>query len=229
MLSSICTSRRSILACVKLRSRVLTALNLLPSIATLASLNSSRRRHSITNSRQTRRVASPLSLRKSAIVLKSGIRRPVSHTNSMLRWHSRQAPARVHPIEVSVDVNLQQRRRMVGRPSCRLWLDAAKAQLHHIKLIDKDIDRPDRIVLAQIVIQPLRKQSALAAVIANHKARHRIPPPNRRGIISAKAFSHSLGQIEKSSQRAMFPLPSKADCDRRTRSKITTRVLRFAQ
>src|ERR1700731_1540031 len=31
----------------------LTALNLLPSIATLASLNSSRRRHSSTNSRQT--------------------------------------------------------------------------------------------------------------------------------------------------------------------------------
>ena len=41
--------------CVKFRSRVLTALNLLPSIATLASLNSSRRRHSTTNSRQTLR------------------------------------------------------------------------------------------------------------------------------------------------------------------------------
>src|SRR5256885_4127245 len=74
---------------VKFRSRVLTALNLLPSIATLASLNSSRRRHSTTNSRQTLRIASPLSLRKSAMVLKSGIRRPVSQTNSMLRWHSR--------------------------------------------------------------------------------------------------------------------------------------------
>src|SRR6266404_4653613 len=63
-----------------------------------------------------------------------------------------QAPARLHPIEVSVDVNLQQRRRMVGRPSCRLWLNAAKAQPGQIKLIDKNIDRPDRIVLAQIVI-----------------------------------------------------------------------------
>src|SRR6478609_10833617 len=88
MLSSICASRRCILACVKFRSRVLTALNLLPSIATLASLNSSRRRHSTTNARQTLRMASPLSFRKSAIVLKSGIRRPVSQTNSMLRWHS---------------------------------------------------------------------------------------------------------------------------------------------
>ena len=41
---------------------------------------------------------------------------------------------------------------MVGRPSCRLWLDAAKAQPGQIKLIHKDIDRPDRIVLAQIII-----------------------------------------------------------------------------
>jgi len=27
---------------------------------------------------------------------------------------------------------------MVGRPSCRLWLDAAKAQINQIKLINKD-------------------------------------------------------------------------------------------
>src|SRR3981081_2904254 len=42
---------------------------------------------------------------------------------------SLQAPARLHPIEVSVDVNLQQRRRMIGRPSCRLRLNAVKAEL----------------------------------------------------------------------------------------------------
>src|SRR2546425_1734021 len=63
-----------------------------------------------------------------------------------------QTPARLHPIEVSVDVNLQQRRRMVSWPSCRLRLYAAKPKPGKIKLIDKDVDRPDRIVLAQIVI-----------------------------------------------------------------------------
>src|ERR1700691_5583735 len=63
-----------------------------------------------------------------------------------------QAPALLHPIDVSVDANLQQRRWMVGRPSRRLRLNTAKAQLGQIKLIDKDIDRPDRIVLGQIVI-----------------------------------------------------------------------------
>src|SRR6267378_2294608 len=90
-----------------------------------------------------------------------------------------QAPARLHPIEVSVDVNLQQRRWMVGWPSCRLRLDAAKAEPRQIKLIDKDIDRPDRIILGQIVFQSLWKQRALTAVFANDKARHRILRPNR--------------------------------------------------
>ena len=63
-----------------------------------------------------------------------------------------QAPARLHPVEVSVEVNLQQCRWMVGRSSRRLRLDAAKAEIGQIKLIDKDVDRPDRIILAQIVI-----------------------------------------------------------------------------
>src|SRR5215217_4719051 len=89
MLSSICASRRSILACVKLRSRVLTALNLLPSIATLAGteqLETPAQYHEL-----TAHLANGIAvvLRKSAIVLKAGVRRPVNQTNSMLRWHSR--------------------------------------------------------------------------------------------------------------------------------------------
>src|SRR5205807_1366238 len=57
------------LARVKFLSRLFTALNLLPSIATLASVNSPILRQSATNRAQTCRIARPLSLRKSAIVL----------------------------------------------------------------------------------------------------------------------------------------------------------------
>jgi hypothetical protein len=99
-----------------------------------------------------------------------------------------QPTARLHPIEVAVDVNLQQRRRMVGRPSCRLRLNTAKAQAGQIKRIDKNIDRPDRVILGQIVIQPLGKQHTLTAVIANDKARHRILPSNHRRIVSLRRF-----------------------------------------
>jgi transposase len=58
-------------------------------ITITVSENKSSRRHSITNWRQVALIAGPLSLRKSAMVLKSGMRRPVSHISSMLRWVSR--------------------------------------------------------------------------------------------------------------------------------------------
>src|SRR5712671_5948527 len=108
-----------------------------------------------------------------------------------------QAPARLHPIEVSVDVNLQQRRWMVGWSSCRLRLDAAKAEPRQIKLIDKDIDRPDRIILRQIVFQSLWKQRALTAVIANDKARHRIVRQIAEESYHWGTFSHSLGHFRR--------------------------------
>ena len=38
---------------------------------------------------QNLRMPLPLSLRKSAMVLKSGAKRPVNHISSTLRWHSR--------------------------------------------------------------------------------------------------------------------------------------------
>src|SRR5437879_8079019 len=38
-----------------------------------------------------------------------------------------QAPARLHTIEVAINVNLQQRRWMIGWPSSRLWLNTAEA------------------------------------------------------------------------------------------------------
>ena len=83
--------RRSILARVKFLSRLLTALNLLPSIATLACVNRPIARHNATKRAQTSRMARPLFLRKSAIVLWSGARRRVSHITSTLRPASRSS------------------------------------------------------------------------------------------------------------------------------------------
>src|ERR1700730_488083 len=70
---------------VKLRSLLLTALMRVPSTASNSRPNRSRRRHRITNSRKTFLNAARLSLRKSAIVLKSGFRPPSSQMISMLR------------------------------------------------------------------------------------------------------------------------------------------------
>jgi hypothetical protein len=51
-----------------------------------------------------------------------------------------QPSARLHSIEVVVNINLQQRRRMIGRPSRRLWLDTAEPELGKVKFIDKGIN-----------------------------------------------------------------------------------------
>jgi hypothetical protein len=49
--------------------------------------------------------------------------------------------ARLDAIEISINVDLQQRRRVISRPARGKRRDAVKAQLGEIKPIDKDIDR----------------------------------------------------------------------------------------
>src|SRR5438046_5633412 len=146
-------TRRCILAWVKFRSRVLTALNLLPSNrdARLGEeFKAPAQHHKLT--------ADPpdgLAIVLAEVGYGLEVRHQAAGQPNQLDVALAlplQAPARLHPIEVSVDVNLQQRRRMIGRPSCRLRLNTAKTQPGQIKLIDKNIDRPDRIVLGQIVI-----------------------------------------------------------------------------
>jgi hypothetical protein len=91
MLASTCSIRFFSLPLVKFLSQAFTALNLLPSIAATVWLNGSSRRHRSMNLRQVARIAGPLSFLKSAMVLKSGASRPVSHISSTLRWASRSS------------------------------------------------------------------------------------------------------------------------------------------
>src|SRR6202047_5248370 len=50
------------------------------------------------NWRPAPRIAGPLSFLKSAMVLKSGVRRPVSHISSTLRWVSRSSRRPTSPL-----------------------------------------------------------------------------------------------------------------------------------
>ena len=70
---------------LKFWSRAFTARNLLPSIASSSPPNNSNCRHSNVNDRATALSGWRLSLRKSAMVLKSGVCLPVSQMGSTLR------------------------------------------------------------------------------------------------------------------------------------------------
>ncbi len=85
-------------------------------------------------------------------------------------------PARLNPVEIAVDIELQQHRRMIRRPAGCLGSDPAKPKLGEIEFLDKYVDHPNRIVLANPVFQAFRKQRALPAIRALDKALHPIPP-----------------------------------------------------
>ena len=88
--------------------------------------------------------------------------------------------ARLNPVEIAVDIELQQRRRMIRRPAGRLGSDAVKSQAAQIEFLDKNVDHPNRIVLADPVFQAFRKQRALPAIHPLNEALHPIPPQSRR-------------------------------------------------
>jgi len=65
--------------------------------------------------------------------------------------------ARLNPIEIAVDVELQQYRRMIRRPPGCLGIDPAEPKSGQIELLDENVDHPNSIGLADPVFQAFRK------------------------------------------------------------------------
>ena len=64
---------------------------------------------------------------------------------------------------------------MIGWPSRLLGIDGAKTKLAEIKLIDKKVDHPNRVVLRNIVFQLSRKHRCLTTIRSPYEAAHQIP------------------------------------------------------
>ncbi len=87
-----------------------------------------------------------------------------------------QSAARLNPVEVAVDVELQQNRRMIGRSPRPPWRNPLEAQLQQLKLVDEDIDHPNRIVVVDPVLKSIREQRRLAPIDTLDKSLHPITP-----------------------------------------------------
>src|ERR1700732_4022743 len=87
-----------------------------------------------------------------------------------------QPAARRDLVDVAVNVDLQQRARMIGWTPGRFWNHTVKAQRPEIQLIDKHVDHPHRVVLSNVVIQILGKQNALSTDFTLDEAHHSHPP-----------------------------------------------------
>src|SRR5271157_1019775 len=81
-----------------------------------------------------------------------------------------KASARRNPIEIAINVYLEQRRRVIAEPSSFQRRNPTKAKLAKIKTINESVNRAYRIVLGHIVFKFGWEQTALAPVNPLHKA-----------------------------------------------------------
>jgi hypothetical protein len=105
-----------------------------------------------------------------------------------------QPTTRLHPVEIAVDVELQESRSMIGRPAgCRrLHLEAQLGQTEHL---DESIDHANRITLVDEVIEAFRQQCRLGPIRLRNETLHLSPRRITRGIIESHSFSHSQGHV----------------------------------
>jgi hypothetical protein len=129
-------------------------------MATIASENRSKRRHKRTHSRQTRRIASPLG---------------ETHQLHVALGLALQAAARLHAVEVTVDVELEQHPRVIRRAGGRERINPPEAERAQLQLLDEDVDHPDGIVLGDEILRTLRKQGGLSLRLACHESLHTRP------------------------------------------------------
>src|SRR5258708_4802160 len=104
-----------------------------------------------------------------------------------------EPPARLDPVQIAVNIELQEDRRMIRGSPCRLRIDPAEIERTEIKRVDKHVNHTNRVVLIDPIIQAFGKQRRLPAIHPLDEALHRdLPPENRVTSISCGAFSHSL-------------------------------------
>ena len=72
-----------------------------------------------------------------------------------------QAAAGLDAVEVAVDVDLEQRGRVICGPTARDTVGGLEAQLAQIECFDEGVDHPHGVVFVDVVFQSIREQKPL--------------------------------------------------------------------
>ncbi|MGF6446454.1 hypothetical protein QF002_007330 [Paraburkholderia youngii] len=83
-----------------------------------------------------------------------------------------QTTARLHAIEIAVDIDLEQHCRVVRRSTSDCRRGAFKSQRNQLEFFNECVDDPDGIVFCNKVIETLRQQRCLIAVRTFDKSPH---------------------------------------------------------
>jgi hypothetical protein len=103
-----------------------------------------------------------------------------------------QAPARAHPVEIAVDVELQQIGGVVARPSGCLRHNTREAGGREIQLAHKGLDEADRVVRADVVVHRPRQEQKLRAVMSRQMCHGKGYRPAAYPSEEPAGFSHGL-------------------------------------
>ena len=103
-----------------------------------------------------------------------------------------QSPDRPDPVQVAIDVQLEQISRIVARATRCLWLYADEPVRAKVEPVDESLNEPDRIIRPDTIIHRLGQQQELRAV-RSRQMRHarNIPRAAIRGNPQT-GFSHGL-------------------------------------
>ena len=86
-----------------------------------------------------------------------------------------QAATGRHAVQVAVEVELEQRGRMIAGAAGVGGRGTVEAQLSEVQLVHEGVGHAHRVVLAHVVVHAFGQQEALASVPALDVARHDIP------------------------------------------------------
>src|ERR1700730_3334059 len=78
--------------------------------------------------------------------------------------------ARLDPVQIAVNIELQEDRGMIRGSPCRLRIDPAEIERTEIELVDKHVNHTNRVVLIDPIIQAFGKQRRLPAICPLDKA-----------------------------------------------------------
>ena len=103
--------------------------------------------------------------------------------------------ARLHAIEIAVDIELQENRGVEGGPPSCCRLDTVEPEVGEIERIDEGVDGANRIVLVDPIIEALRQKCRLSPICSLDEPLHDHPRRIIRGIITTPVFSHTQGHL----------------------------------
>lgn len=113
-----------------------------------------------------------------------------------------QSAAGGDAVQVAVDEELEKNRGMIPGPSCPRGRMSGESKPGQIKFVDKDVHNSNQVILADPVLQPLRKERCLLPVDPFDETRHACPRLPRRKANMPRSF-HTASAVSGHPEQAV--------------------------